>query len=46
MDKTQALQNLLNGTASEEEIELLKQGLASEEISIGGTSDCGTGPTQ
>jgi hypothetical protein len=36
MDKTQALQNLLNGTASEEEIELLKQGLTSGEISIGG----------
>jgi hypothetical protein len=36
MDKTQALQNLLNGTASEEEIQLLKQALASGEISIGG----------
>ena len=36
MDKTQALQNLLNGTASEEEINLLKGGLASGEISIGG----------
>ncbi len=36
MDKTQALQNLLNGTASEEEINLLKHGLASGEISIGG----------
>ncbi len=35
MDKTQALQNLLNGTASEEEINLLKQALASGEISIG-----------
>ena len=36
MDKTQALQNLLNGTASEEDINLLKGGLASGEISIGG----------
>ena len=36
MDKTQTLQNLLNGTASEEEIQLLKQALASGEISIGG----------
>jgi hypothetical protein len=36
MDKTNALQNLLNGTASEEEIQLLKQALASGEISIGG----------
>jgi hypothetical protein len=36
MDKTKALQNLLNGTATEEEIELLKHGLASGEISIGG----------
>jgi hypothetical protein len=36
MDKTQALQNLLNGTATEEEINLLKGGLASGEISIGG----------
>jgi hypothetical protein len=36
MDKTQALQNLLYGTASEEEINLLKQGLTSGEISIGG----------
>ena len=36
MDKTKALQNLLNGTASEEEIQLLKQLLASGEISIGG----------
>ena len=36
MDKTKALQNLLNGTASEEEIGLLKQALASGEISIGG----------
>jgi hypothetical protein len=39
MDKTQALQNLLNGTASEEEIELLKHGLASGEISIGGNTN-------
>jgi hypothetical protein len=36
MDKNNALQNLLNGTASEEEINLLKGGLASGEISIGG----------
>lgn len=36
MDKTQALQKLLDGTASEEEIQLLKQLLASGEISIGG----------
>ena len=36
MDKAKALQNLLNGTASEEEIRLLKQALASGEISIGG----------
>jgi hypothetical protein len=36
MDKNQALHNLLNGTASEEEIGLLKQMLASGEISIGG----------
>jgi WD40 repeat protein/energy-coupling factor transporter ATP-binding protein EcfA2 len=36
MEKTQALQNLLNGTASEEDINLLKGGLASGEISIGG----------
>jgi hypothetical protein len=36
MDKTQALQNLLNGTALEEDINLLKGGLASEEIPIGG----------
>jgi hypothetical protein len=36
MDKTQTLQNLLNGTASEEEINLLKGGLASGEISIRG----------
>jgi hypothetical protein len=35
MDQTQALQNLLNGTASEEEINLLKGGLASGKISIG-----------
>ncbi len=34
--KTKALQNLLNGTASEKEIKLLKQALASGEISIGG----------
>jgi hypothetical protein len=36
MDQTQALQNLLNGTASEEEINLLKHGLISGEISSGG----------
>jgi len=36
MEKTKALQKLLNGTASEEEIQLLKQALASGEISIGG----------
>ncbi len=36
MDKNQALQKLLNGTAPEEEIELLKQALISGEISIGG----------
>ncbi len=36
MDKTQALQKLLNGTATKKEIELLKQALASGEISIGG----------
>ncbi len=36
MDKNQALQNLLNGTASEEEVNLLRQLLASGEISIGG----------
>lgn len=36
MDKNKALQKLLNGTAIEEEIELLKQGLVSGEISIGG----------
>jgi hypothetical protein len=38
MDKTKALQKLLNGTASEEDIELLKRLLASGEISIGGMS--------
>ncbi|HNF36930.1 MAG TPA: hypothetical protein PLZ03_19185, partial [Anaerolineales bacterium] len=36
MDKTKTLQKLLNGTASEEEIDLLRQGLTSGEISIGG----------
>ena len=36
MDQSTALQNLLNGTASEEEINLLKHFLASREISIGG----------
>jgi type II secretory pathway predicted ATPase ExeA len=35
MDKNQALRNLLDGTASEEEIALLRQALASGEISIG-----------
>jgi hypothetical protein len=32
MDKTKALQKLLNGTASEEEISLLKGSLASGNI--------------
>ena len=36
MDKIQALHNLLNGTASQEEIDLLRQALASGEISVGG----------
>lgn len=36
MDKTKALQNLLHGQATPEELELLKQALASGEISIGG----------
>ena len=36
MDNTKALQKLLNGTATKKEIELLKQALASGEISIGG----------
>lgn len=36
MDKTKALQNLLQGKATKKEIELLKQALASGEISIGG----------
>ncbi len=36
MDKTKALQKLLNGTATKKEIESLKQALASGEISIGG----------
>ncbi len=36
MDTTKALQNLLNGTASEEDISLFKHGLVSREISIGG----------
>jgi len=36
MDKTEALQNLLKNKATQEEIELLKQALASGEISIGG----------
>ena len=36
MDRNQALQNLLNGTASEEDIALLKRLLTSGEISIGG----------
>ena len=35
MDKNKALQKLLNGTATKKEIELLKQALASGEISIG-----------
>ena len=36
MDKNQALQNLLNGSASEDDIELLMRLLASGEIFIGG----------
>lgn len=36
MDKTKALQRLLDGTASDEEINLLKHALASGDISIGG----------
>lgn len=36
MDKTKALQKLLKGTATKKEIALLKQALASGEISIGG----------
>jgi hypothetical protein len=36
IDKTKALQKLLNGTATKKEIELLKRALASGEISIGG----------
>lgn len=36
MDMTKALKKLLNGTATEEEIRLLKQALASGEISVGG----------
>lgn len=36
MDKTKALQNLLQGKATKKEIEQLKQALASGEISIGG----------
>jgi hypothetical protein len=36
MDKNKALQNLLQGKASKEEIEFLKQAIASGEISIGG----------
>lgn len=36
MDMDRALQNLLDGTATENEIKLLKQGLASRQISIGG----------
>jgi formylglycine-generating enzyme required for sulfatase activity len=36
MDKTRALQQLLNGTASDREIEALRQALTSGEISIGG----------
>src|SRR5258706_6188148 len=35
MDKTKALQNLINGTATEQDINLLKQAVASGEISIG-----------
>lgn len=36
MDKNQSLQNLLNNTASEEEIALLKRLLAGGRISTGG----------
>lgn len=36
MDKNKSLQNLLHGTATEEDIALLKRLLASGEISIGG----------
>ena len=36
MDKAKALQKLLNGTATKKEIQLLKHGLVSGEISIGG----------
>ncbi len=36
MDKVKALQKLLNGKATKKEIEMLKQALASGEISIGG----------
>lgn len=36
MEKTKALQNLLKSKATKKEIELLKQALASGEISIGG----------
>lgn len=36
MDKTRTLQNLLDGTAAEDEINLFKQALANGEISIGG----------
>jgi hypothetical protein len=36
MDKTKALQNLLSGATTKDEIKLLKQALASGEISIGG----------
>lgn len=36
MDKTTALQKLLNGTATKKEIDALKQALANGEISIGG----------
>jgi len=39
MDKTKALRNLLKGKATDEEIELLQQALASGEISIGGGVD-------
>jgi conflict system STAND superfamily ATPase/WD40 domain-containing protein len=36
MDQSKALQNLLKGEATQEEIDLIKQALASGEISIGG----------
>lgn len=40
MDKTKALQKLLDGTATKKEIELLRQALASGEISIDRDANC------